>query len=79
VADVKEIVEYITRGLVDDPDAVEITEERADDAVVVRVKVAPEDRGKLIGRGGRTIRAIRDVTRAAATRSGLGVSVELVE
>jgi predicted RNA-binding protein YlqC (UPF0109 family) len=76
---VKEIVEYIARGLVDEPDAVEVTEEQADGAVIIRVKVAAEDRGKLIGRGGRTIRAIRDVTRAAATRSGQGVSVELVE
>jgi predicted RNA-binding protein YlqC (UPF0109 family) len=76
---VKEIVEYIARSLVDDPDQVDVTEERTDAAVILRVRVAPEDRGKLIGRGGRTIRAIRDVTRAAATRSGLGVSVELVE
>ena len=75
----KEIVEYIARGLVDDPDAVEVTEEQTDGAVIIRVKVAAEDRGKLIGRGGRTIRAIRDVTRASATRSGQGVSVEMVE
>jgi predicted RNA-binding protein YlqC (UPF0109 family) len=40
--------------------------------------VAAEDRGKIIGRGGRTIRAIRDVVRAAATRSGLNVQVEIV-
>jgi predicted RNA-binding protein YlqC (UPF0109 family) len=76
---VKEIVEYIARSLVDEPDQVDVSEERTDGAVILRVRVAPEDRGKLIGRGGRTIRAIRDVTRAAATRSGLGVSVELVE
>jgi predicted RNA-binding protein YlqC (UPF0109 family) len=76
---VKEVLEYIARSLVDDPDAVRVTEEETGDTVVLRLTVAPEDMGKVIGRGGRTARAIRDVVRAAGTRSGLTTVVEIVE
>jgi predicted RNA-binding protein YlqC (UPF0109 family) len=76
---VKEVLEYIARNLVDDPDAVRVTEEETGDTVVLRLTVAPEDMGKVIGRGGRTARAIRDVVRAAGTRSGLTTVVEIVE
>jgi uncharacterized protein len=76
---VKEVLEYIARNLVDDPDAVQVTEEETGDTVVLRLTVAPEDMGKVIGRGGRTARAIRDVVRAAGTRSGLTTVVEIVE
>ncbi|HEY1333752.1 MAG TPA: KH domain-containing protein [Myxococcaceae bacterium] len=74
----KEVLLYIARGLVDDPDAVAVEEERGDGVVRLLLTVAADDRGKIIGRGGRTIRAIRDVVRAAATRSGVNVQVELV-
>jgi len=47
--------------------------------VSLRLSVAPDDMGKIIGRGGRTVRAIRDVVRAAATREGVVVTVEIVE
>jgi predicted RNA-binding protein YlqC (UPF0109 family) len=76
---VKEVLEYIARSLVDDPDAVRVTEEETGDTVVLRLTVAPDDMGKVIGRGGRTARAIRDVVRAAGTRSGLTTVVEIVE
>jgi predicted RNA-binding protein YlqC (UPF0109 family) len=76
---VKAVLEYIARNLVDDPDAVRVTEEETGDTVVLRLTVAPEDMGKVIGRGGRTARAIRDVVRAAGTRSGLTTVVEIVE
>jgi predicted RNA-binding protein YlqC (UPF0109 family) len=76
---VKEVLEFIARSLVDDPDAVRVTEEETGDTVVLRLTVAPEDMGKVIGRGGRTARAIRDVVRAAGTRSGLTTVVEIVE
>jgi uncharacterized protein len=76
---VKEVLEYIARNLVDDPDAVQVTEEETGDTVVLRLTVAPEDMGKVIGRGGRTARAIRDVVRAAGTRSGVTTVVEIAE
>jgi predicted RNA-binding protein YlqC (UPF0109 family) len=75
---VREVLEYIARNLVDDPDAVEVTESETDGTVVLRLSVAPDDVGKIIGRRGRTARAIRDVVRAASTRSGVNTVVEIV-
>lgn len=76
---VKDVLEYIARNLVDEPDAVEVTVEETDRTVVLRLLVAPEDRGKVIGRHGRTVRAIRDVVRAAGTKAGVNTRVEIVE
>ncbi len=74
----KEVLEYIARNLVDDPDAVQVIEERTEGTVILKLLVAPEDVGKVIGRGGRTARAIRDVVRAAGTRGGVTALVEIV-
>lgn len=75
----KEVLEYVARHLVDDPDAVEVTEEEGERSVVLRLKVAPDDMGKVIGKRGRTVRAIRSLVRAAASRQGLSSMVEIVE
>ena len=77
--DVRELCEYLVLGLVDDPDAVEVTVEMTAEAIVLRIVVAPEDRGKVIGRGGRVVRAIRSVVRAGAVKSGRRVLVEVDE
>lgn len=77
--DVRELCEYLVLGLVDEPDAVKVTVEMADEAIVLRIVVAPEDRGKVIGRGGRVVRAIRSVVRAGAVKSGRRVLVEVDE
>ena len=77
--DVRELCEYLVLGLVDDPDAVEVTVEMTADAIVLRIVVAPDDRGKVIGRGGRVVRAIRSVVRAGAVKSGRRVLVEVDE
>jgi predicted RNA-binding protein YlqC (UPF0109 family) len=76
---VKEVLEYIARGLVDDPGAVQVTEEASGRSVILRLSVAEGDKGKVIGRRGRTVRAIRDVVRAAGTKSGISTTVEIVE
>jgi predicted RNA-binding protein YlqC (UPF0109 family) len=76
---VKEVVEYIARALVDDPDAVEVTEVAGERSVIYQLRVAPEDMGKVIGKRGRTVRAIRSVVRAAGSRQGLTTLVEIVE
>jgi uncharacterized protein len=76
---VKEVLEYVARHLVDDPDAVEVTQEEGERSVVLRLKVAPDDMGKVIGKRGRTVRAIRSLVRAAASRQGLSTMVEIVE
>ena len=75
----KEVLEYVARHLVDDPDAVEVTEEEGERSVVLRLNVAPDDMGKVIGKRGRTVRAIRSLVRAAASRQGLSSMVEIVE
>ena len=75
----KELVEYVARALVDDPDAVEVTEVEGDRGHVLRLKVAPDDMGKVIGKRGRIVRAIRAVVRVAGTRQGVNTMVEIVE
>jgi predicted RNA-binding protein YlqC (UPF0109 family) len=77
--DVRELCEYLVLGLVDEPDAVEVTVEMTPEAIVLRIVVAPDDRGKVIGRGGRVVRAIRSVVRAGAVKSGRRVLVEVDE
>ncbi|MBM3680718.1 MAG: KH domain-containing protein [Actinobacteria bacterium] len=77
--DVRELCEYLVLGLVDEPEQVNVTVEMTDDAIVLRINVAPEDRGKVIGKGGRVVRAIRSVVRAGAVKSGRRVLVEVDE
>jgi hypothetical protein len=76
---VREVLEYVARSLVDEPDAVEVTEVEGDGSVLLRLKVAPDDMGKVIGKRGRTVKAIRSVVRAAGSRQGLATMVEIVE
>ena len=72
-----EIVEYLARRLVDDPDAVEVEEVERDGTVVVQLSVAPDDVGKVIGRQGRIARALRTVVRASAIREDRRVLLEI--
>ena len=75
-----ELLEYLARGLVDEPDAVRVERtEREDGLVVLRLHVAADDVGKVIGRQGRLVRALRTVVRAAASRSRERVTVEIAE
>ena len=73
----KELVEYIVSALVDEPEAVQVTEERHGDSVVVRVRVAQGETGKVIGRQGRVIQAIRSLVKVAAVREGVHADVQL--
>jgi uncharacterized protein len=66
-----ELLDFIAREIVDDPDAVEVTETPDDRGVLLTLLVGPYDMGKVIGRGGRTARAIRTVVKAAAIRAGV--------
>ena len=72
----RELVEFLCRELVDDPDAVEVTETRDDRGLLLRVRVADGELGKVIGRGGRTAKAIRTLVRAAAMRHGTHAAVD---
>ena len=73
----KDLVEFIVQELVDDPDAVTVVEDRDDRGPRYRVRVAPDDMGQVIGRAGRTAKAIRTVVRAAAQRHGEGAIVDI--
>lgn len=73
------LVEVIAKALVTKPDEVVVTEEKDGDAIVVKLRVADDDIGKIIGKSGRIAKAIRTVVRAAAIKQNLRVSVEIVE
>lgn len=74
-----EIVEYLARRLVDEPDAVRVEEVDRDGATILQLYVAPDDVGKVIGRQGRIARALRTIVRASAARLDRRVMLEIVE
>jgi uncharacterized protein len=77
---VRDLVEYLTKALVDRPDDVTVDEFEEDDGTVVfEVEVADDDVGKVIGRNGRTINALRTVIRASAVRHNRRVLVDVVD
>ena len=76
-ADLRVLVEFLTRGFVERPEAVSVRASERDQVVFIEVRVAPEDVGKIIGRRGRVIGAIRTLVKAAALRSGRRVVVEV--
>lgn len=75
----KDVLEYLARALVDDPDAVEVTAVEGERSLILQLRVAPEDMGKVIGKKGRIARAIRSLVRAAGSRQGVSTLVEIVE
>jgi predicted RNA-binding protein YlqC (UPF0109 family) len=76
----KELLEYLARALVDDPDAVEVEQfEEEDGTVVLELAVGDDDYGKVIGRGGRTAQALRVMVKAAAVKENRRVLVDIVE
>jgi len=76
----RDLLEYLTRGLVDEPDQVKVKEVREDDgSVVLELSVAGDDYGNVIGRGGRTASALRTVVKTASTRLGHRVFVDIVD
>jgi predicted RNA-binding protein YlqC (UPF0109 family) len=76
----RDLLEYLTRGLVDAEDQVKVKEVREDDgSVVLELSVAQDDYGNVIGRGGRTASALRTVVKTAAARDGHRVFVDIVD
>ena len=74
-----ELLAYLARELVDDPEAVRVDAEERDGSLILVLHVAPDDIGKVIGRGGRIVRALRTVMRATSVRDGRRVLVEIAE
>ena len=75
----KEVVETIAKALVDNPDEVTVTEVDGEAAIVVELRVAPQDLGKVIGKQGRTARAIRTLLRAAGMKLRKRFVLEILE
>ena len=73
----KELVEIIAKALVDNPDEVVVTETEKDKAIIVDLKVAPSDKGKIIGKSGRIAKSIRSVVSAASSKTDKKVIVEI--
>ena len=73
----KELVEVIAKALVDNPDQVVVTDTEKDGEIVIELKVAPSDMGKVIGKQGRIAKAIRSVVKAAASKEEKKVIVEI--
>jgi predicted RNA-binding protein YlqC (UPF0109 family) len=76
---VAELLAYLARELVDDPDSVRVETEEREDALVLLLHVAPDDVGKVIGRQGRIARALRTLVRASAVREDRRVLLEIVD
>jgi uncharacterized protein len=75
---VRELVEIIAKSLVDNPNAVQVNEVSGEQSVIIELRVAPEDMGKVIGKQGRIAKAIRTVVKAAATKENKRVVVEII-
>jgi predicted RNA-binding protein YlqC (UPF0109 family) len=74
----KELVEFIVKQLVDQTDQVLITEKRSARNIVLELHVAPEDMGRVIGKGGRVANSIRSLLRVMAVKEGVRVTLDIV-
>jgi len=75
---VKELVEFIARELVDNPDEVEVKEIAGETSVIIELRVAPDDMGRVIGRDGRVANALRVLLRVVAAKQGKRVTLEII-
>lgn len=75
----RELVEYIVKALVDHPEEVQVSQVEGEKSLIIELRVAPEDMGKVIGKQGRIAQAIRTVVKAAATKEGKMVHVEIID
>jgi predicted RNA-binding protein YlqC (UPF0109 family) len=75
---VKELVEFIARALVDKPEDVKVTETDGERSLIIELRVAPEDMGKVIGKQGKIAQSIRTLTKATAAKEGKRVAVEIM-
>ncbi len=75
----KELIQYIAANLVDDPGAVQVTESEKDNTVLIELTVAKEDLGKVIGKQGRTAKAMRTLLAVTAARKNMRSRLEIME
>jgi predicted RNA-binding protein YlqC (UPF0109 family) len=74
-----DLVEYVAKSLVDDPDAVRVEAVEGDDGTIIELRVAESDMGKVIGRNGSVAKALRTLLKVTAARTGDPVSLEIVD
>ena len=74
----KELVEFIVKAIVSNPDEVKVIEEEMDGRIILRLEVAPEDKGRVIGRQGRVAESIRVLLRVAAVKQGTRAILEII-
>ncbi len=74
----KDLLVYLAQSLVDQPEAVRVTETEEDGSTLLELRVAEEDMGKVIGKQGKIAKSIRTLTKAAAAKQGVRVSVEIM-
>lgn len=75
----EETLDFVAKNLVDNPDDIQITSQENEGSVRLELRVHPDDMGKVIGKRGRTAKAIRTIVKAAGTREGINATVEIVE
>lgn len=74
-----ELVEFIAKSLVDNPDEVKVNEIEGSQSIIIELRVAPDDMGKIIGKQGRIAKAIRTVVKAAAIKDNKRIVVEIIQ
>jgi hypothetical protein len=74
----KDLLEYIIKSIVAEPDAVKITEENSDEGLLIKLEVAPGDKGRVIGRQGRVAQALRTLLRVKAAKADTRVRLEIL-
>ncbi len=77
-ASLQGLIEFIAKSLVDDPSQVHVSEIEGERAVILELRVGPEDMGRIIGKGGRTVNAMRTLIRVLAAKQGKRVTLEVV-
>ena len=78
VKGMKELVEYIAKAIVNAPDDVVVTEETSDEGVTLKLQVADDDKGRVIGKQGRVAQAMRTLLRVLAAKQGTRVNLEII-
>lgn len=77
--DMKELLEYLAKALVDNPEGVEVTTVEGERSVILQLRVDPDDVGKVIGKKGRIAQAMRTLVKASATKEGRNAIVEIID
>jgi len=78
-ADMKDLLEYLAKALVDNPEGVEVTAVEGERSVILQLRVDPDDVGKVIGKKGRIAQAMRTLVKASATKEGRNAIVEIID